>query len=507
MTTGGGAAAAKPGAVRELSARAARFWDLHPGWAGYPLLLALVWLSRPASWREPISHDPGQYIYVGQTILDGGTPYADAANNKGPLLYLLFAAIKLASGTSVAGMRIALALLTALAALAVAGYVARAAGRAAGVFAGIAFAVLSSAVPLDGDYPNSTQLGAAPVAGAWYLATRPGARWALAAGAASGAAIAINVTLAVVVPFVAWELWRSAGPGGHLRRLASAAVGGLAVLAPLAIWIGAAGALDDLYENVFEQIERTGGAAGVQARSAGGELTDLHFLFDVPAGGLWAAGLLGAVIAARERRLRAPAVAAALWIIVSWLRVKSASYEFVQHYYPGLIGIVAGLALGVASLWGTRLRDRVSLGALVLVLAAWPYVVSQQFKLLDLKPWLRGDPVMAEQAPVSDFVRANTRSKDRIQVVGSTAQIYWLSDRRAPTPWFDENSLRGRPDWLRERGRRLLADPPAAVVALAPYQPEADVIELLTRRHYKLAYDVRGARVWLLAGAEKPRRR
>ena len=481
-----------------MTGAARGFWQRHPAIAGYPMLLALVWLTRPSSWQEPVSHDPGQYLYVGQTILDGGTPYADAANNKGPLLYLLFAAIKLASGTSVAGMRVVLALLTALAALAVAGYVARAAGRAAGVLASVSFAVLSSAVPLDGDYPNSTQLGVAPVAGAWYLATRPGSRYALAAGAATGAAIAINVSLAIVAPFVAWELWRSAGAEGRLRRFAAAAAGAFVVIVPLVAWIGLAGALDDMWENIFEQVRRVGGVSGVQARSASGDLSDPHFLFSVPAGSLWVAGLLGAAIAARERSLRAPAIASAVWIVLAWLRVKSASYEFVQHYYPGLVGIAAGLALGVASLWAQRLRDRVALSVLVLTLAAWPYVISQQFALLDLPPWQRGDPVMAEQEPVAAFIRANTSRSDRIQVAGSTAQVYWLADRRAPTRWFDENSLRGRPDWARQRGNELRARPPAAIVALAPYQPEPDLQQLLAERRYRLAYDVRGARVWLL---------
>ena len=61
-------------------------WARHPGWVGLPFLLLLTGLARASAWRRPLGIDTGQYLYVGQTILDGGMPYADAANNKGPLL-------------------------------------------------------------------------------------------------------------------------------------------------------------------------------------------------------------------------------------------------------------------------------------------------------------------------------------------------------------------------------------------------------------------------------------
>ena len=89
----------------------------------------------------------------------------------------------------------------------------------------------------------------------------------------------------------------------------------------------------------------------------GAEVEGLRFLLAVPAGGLWVAGLLGA----RDRRpgraaCAAAAVAALLWIVVAWLRVKLASYEFAHHYYPALPGIAVGFALGVAALWRPRPR-------------------------------------------------------------------------------------------------------------------------------------------------------
>jgi hypothetical protein len=93
----------------------------HPTLAALGLFTAIVVLARLATLRAPLGNDTGQYLYVGQTLLDGGTPYVDAANNKGPVTYLLFALVKLVGGTHVAVSRALLIAFAALAALAVAG--------------------------------------------------------------------------------------------------------------------------------------------------------------------------------------------------------------------------------------------------------------------------------------------------------------------------------------------------------------------------------------------------
>ena len=159
-------------------------------------------------------------------MLDGGTPYVDAANNKGPLTYGLFALLELVGGSHPVVHRAVLIVFAGLAALAVAGYTAHYAGRAAGAFAGVTFALLSGTPVLQGDDLNTEQFGVAPMAGAWYLATRGSSRSrGRAAGALTAAAILMNIAFAVVAPFVAWELWRAAPAGRRARPLLIAAAG------------------------------------------------------------------------------------------------------------------------------------------------------------------------------------------------------------------------------------------------------------------------------------------
>ena len=223
----------------------------HPALTGLVVVTAIVALARLATLRAPFNNDAGQYLYVGRTLLDGGTPYVDAANNKGPVTYGLFALLELVGGSHPVVHRAVLIGFAALAALAVAGYTAHYAGRAAGAFAGVTFALLSGTPALEGDDPNTEQFGIAPMAGAWYLATRGSSRSAAAAGALTAAAVLMNIAFAVVAPFVAWELWRAAPAGRRLRPLLVAAAGAAAVALPIVVWLAAAGALDDFAAQVL----------------------------------------------------------------------------------------------------------------------------------------------------------------------------------------------------------------------------------------------------------------
>ena len=131
----------------------------------------------------------------------------DAADNKGPLTYLLFGALDIVAGSSTTGLRLTLVLACALTALAVAARVRRAAGDWAGLAAGAAMAILGSTPFLEGEDPNTEQYGVLPLATAWWLAARGGIRSAAAAGALVAVAVLINVGFVALAPVIAVELW------------------------------------------------------------------------------------------------------------------------------------------------------------------------------------------------------------------------------------------------------------------------------------------------------------
>ena len=312
-----------------------------------------------------------------------------------------------------------------------------------------------------------------------------------------GAAIAVNVVFAVVVPFVAWELWRSSRPGGPaaLRRGRRR---GAAVLVPIGLWLVLGGALDDAWDIIFRQASRSAGRTASAPRGRG----------ELPLAGRPPQPPDGRHLGRRGRRRpgrRAPAGAAGPGdrrrpvdgrVL---LRIKTTDYEFLHHYVLGLPAMSAGIALGVASLWGAERAERLGLAAVVVTLAVWPTVVGPQWNALRLHPWERpgaGGPY-PELYAVADVLRRTTAPGDRIQTWWDP-QVYWISGRRSPSRFFDSWTIQFRPDLEREQLRDLLADPPRAIALMPGEGPTWAFAQLTKRVPYRLVYDQRGARVWVL---------
>jgi len=458
------------------------------------LFAAVAFLARLGSITDPLDRDEGVYLYVGHTIVSGGMPYTDAADNKGPVTFLLFAGIDLVAGQSATVVRLLLLVFAALAALAVAIYVAHFAGRRAGLVAGLIFAALS--VTLDGDQPNTERWGACLMAGAWACSATGGVRAAVGAGALSAAAAGMNVGFLAIFPIVFFEMWRADAPTGLGRRALAFALGGAVVAVPIFVWITAGGALTAL-------AEQAGGQAyqGTSGASFADRLAPSHLL-DFQGRVLFAAGVLGSLVALRHPRLRAPAIGALLFIIVMWACVQlSGDDTETRLYYLAVPGIAVGIAVGCLALWATRapvLRVAAVAAVAGLVVA---HAVVPQVRDIGEEPW-PDDPDLELAYPAARFIKAHTEPDDPIFVAGSLGQLYWLADRRAPTRFFHVFPLRWRPEYEEERNRELFANPPVAL-AFLPGAGQRDnqyhiVPELLERFPYRLAYDVDEARIWLL---------
>jgi hypothetical protein len=463
--------------------------------------LVLAALSRVASFQKPIERDTGQELYLGHLVLHGGTPYVDGALNKGPLTYVVFAVIDAFSGTSVVMVRLFLLAFAVLAALGVAEFVRASAGRAAGVAAGATFALLAAVQPLQGDDPNTEQFGVAFMAGAWGLSTRTSRRASVAAGAVAGAGFAMNPLFGLVAPFVAVELWRSSR-SDRTARLMGAALGAASVIGLLVAWLAAAGALDDLGRQVFhDDLFSKAGGTGLLSGA-----TNVWNAFDVPGGSLFLLGVVGALLALRRRALRPAAAAALAWIAFVWLKTELQAYSFPHHYYVAMPAVAAAIGLGVASVWPPDVRGRVLALGLVLAFPFVAYVAGPQFRELQVAGSDRWavDAQTSENwglsYPVAQFMRQNTRSGDRIFMLGSNPEVYWLADRRAPTRYFDYFLPLRDAQAAAERMRDLERRPPAAVGFLPNGDAQADLATLqpyLDAHGFKLAFELNGAKVWL----------
>jgi hypothetical protein len=484
----------------------------HPWLSSFVLFAAVAALTRPAVFEAPIEYDAPLYLYGGSLILHGDTPYVDMIATKGPVTYLLFALIRLVSGTSVVMVHITLVVFAALAALALCAYVGRFAGRAIGFLAGLVFAAFAASSALEGYSSNTEQYAVAPMVGAWWLATDR-RRWSSAGtGALTALAVLMNPAFAVVIPFVAFEFWRSADDE-RLRRFLTAIGGAVAVTAPIFLWLGLSGALGDMFQQIFGYADSGVSASDLADKLKGNDPSGYGYFWHVPAPSLWVLGVLGSVISMRDQQLRRVAIPALLWIAVSWARVKVANYSYPHHYYPVMPGIAAGIALGLGSLWRRSVVERVALCVLVLAIPLWKEGLRFQLTALRLpgtsRFWLPPSDLRRLSYPVAGFIRAHTTPDDKIYMAGGTPGpeaggapgVYWLADRFSPTRYIDTPPARWVPAGYRsERRRELLAHPPKAIGAMAGVPVDEDLALVLSRYHYRLSYRVLGARVWLRPG-------
>lgn len=452
--------------------------------------------SRPASLHQALDRDPGTYLTVGDAILHGGTPYVDAADNKGPVTYLLFAAIRLASGTSAVRVRLILLLFTAIAAVAVARYVSRHSGRAAGVASGLVLATLGSTILWDGANPNTEQFAVAPMAGAWCAASRPGSRSAWLSGGLVAIAVLMNPGFVVIVPVIALQLWWARRPTGARARLLAAVGGGVMVAIPIFAWLALSGAMHD-----FEIQVLAGGGNSVLSHATINRLS-VHELLDFPARMLWFIGFVGALLAGlRFHDLRRPAIAAIAWIILMWARVKANGYEFPHHYYPVIPGIAVGIGLGLASVRRMAGLAPTAVAALLLVLPAWQYVIHPQVNELQVAPaarTLREYGVDFSRAyPVASFVGAHTSAHASIFVAAHEPEVYWLANRRPATRFTTDYPVLRHPPYAGERQAELERNPPDALVELFGRRDDQVVVWLMSHVRYRLAYTSGASKVWL----------
>jgi hypothetical protein len=226
-------------------------------WLIAAALIALVFVLRlPTYFEPPYFGDEGIFAAVAARMLDGERLYADAWDNKPPLIYLVYACIVELFGPSTVGLRLfgaAWAAGTTLAVLAIARRVATA--RAA-VAAGVAFIVLTSTPLLQGTLLLTETLSALPVAVAMYLvlvsSTREGAardRRLMLAGVLFGLGCCAKQVAALDA--AAAGLWLLLRPGRPVRDLAWLAAGLLAPIGLAALWLVAIGAAADAWYAVI----------------------------------------------------------------------------------------------------------------------------------------------------------------------------------------------------------------------------------------------------------------
>ena len=199
----------------------------------------------------PLERDEGEYAYAGQLILQGIPPYELAYNMKFPGTYLAYAVIMALFGQTPAGIHFGLLLLTTATALMLFWLGRKILDETAGVVAASSYALLAASPSMLGLAGHATHFCAffatAGLCLMWRVRRQENYFLLAASGALFGAAVLMKQHAVVIaawagLSFAFGKLFFA--NGAFSRRIASVAVFGFSMLAPLGLcclWLWRAG--------------------------------------------------------------------------------------------------------------------------------------------------------------------------------------------------------------------------------------------------------------------------
>jgi hypothetical protein len=421
------------------------------------VLLATLALRLPFL-DVPMERDEGEYAYAGQLIRQGVPPYALAYNMKLPGMYAAAALAMSAFGETTSGLRLGLLVAALATSLLVAWLGGRLLGPTGAAVAGVTHAVLSAHHVVLGHAAHATQFLTLPAVGGLLLLlaalSRPDRSRLFLCGVLLGAAFVVKQQGVVFAGFavsalVAAEL-ATAGPRA---RTAGRLAGRLA-------WLGAGLALPLLVTGaVLHQAGVFGrfwfwtvtyAGAYVTQLSAAQALANLAgWLRDTwwPIWPLWL--FAGAGLVALARRGRADPAAPFVLGLLAWSLVGfGIGFFFRPHYFVPVLPVFALLvAAGVPALPGglgaLGVRPGLARGlAGGLCAAALAYGVAQQFAYVPVRAPVAASRALylldpfPEMAEVAHYLREHSRPDERIAVLGSEPEIYFLAGRRSATGYL-----------------------------------------------------------------------
>jgi 4-amino-4-deoxy-L-arabinose transferase-like glycosyltransferase len=315
------------------------------GWAALSLpAIALLLLRLPSLFEPRWNADEGVFAAVASRLLHGQVLYVDAWDNKPPMIFLTYAAVRFAFGGGVFpihAVATAVALATLIVVMALA---ARLYGRTRAFVAGAVFAAIAGTPLFEANLALSEIFMILPVAVAMLVAVaamdRPqSVQWKsyLIAGALLG--IAANYKQVAVFDAAALTLMIGRSPGRPVRSVAALGIGFALPHVVALIAFSATGALGDYWfaiagslRSYSQSAEQFGGSNSFSSRA----VNYLPALIAVPYALLI------------KDRSRAVAALPAVWLGFAFAGALSSPFAF-PHYLiqvaPPFALVVAGIEL------------------------------------------------------------------------------------------------------------------------------------------------------------------
>ena len=455
------------------------FWRRWGAWLG---LAVVILLAGQVRWRlldVPLERDEGEYATMGQLMLDGVPPYAEAYNMKLPGIYASYAVAMGVFGETRTGIRLGLLVANAVACLLVFLIGRRLLGQVGAVVAAAAFAFLSVSFGVQGVFANAEHFVLPWGLFGLLLLLRAEEREGIALVAASGFCMGLAFVVkqhGIGFPafggayLVVRELMRRPRePRRALQRLGVFAAAALVPYALACLVLFLCGVFETFW---FWTVEYAGAYAGGRSLDelwgrlrpkARFVMRNAPFLW-----GLAGAGLVLASAARDGRGRRTAAVFVPLLALVSFLAITP-GLHFRPHYFVLLVP-AAALAIGAVFRGGSALLERVApppvaTGVAALVCAGalihairdqWPFLIEASPDQVVFSTF--GTNPFSESIPIANFIVEHTEPDDRIAVIGSEPQLYFYTHRRAATGFLYTYALMEPHRYALDMHKQMIAE-------------------------------------------------
>jgi len=450
-----------------------------------------VWAIGYLTW--PFSSDQGVLSWVGSIIADGGLPYRDAWEIRGPFPFLIYAAISKVSATAEWPLRVV--------DLAIVGGGVWCASRIARQFGGTLAARCAAALyvlwyaSLDhhntaqSDGWNAAMMAAATLA---MLANNglPTKRHAFVAGLLIGFSILSKPTYAayLLLPgIIGLAQFRPRGARWLAEFWGTGAVAVLLAMGSILLWLYQGGALGAFVDIHFKWLfaHYTNVESSWLNRV---QMTARYLTADTFATAL-APALLG--LYAVWSKNRAHSVLLAAWVVCALVGVMAQGAFFAYQWHPLYPALAVLAGVGISFVFSSaRARESTTMivGGAVAAAAfiaallrplvhvyrsaglALGLMSQERYDVVEFGPYGRTGPF----AQLSSYLREHTTPRERVLVWGLLPGVYYEAGRDAPTrfgyvtPLITEENDSFRQRYRQDFVRQVSVSPPSYVAALSP---------------------------------------
>lgn len=443
-------------------------------WACLIATMLFVIIVRVRLLSIPLERDEGEFGYMGQLILRGIPPYIAAYNMKLPGIYAAYALIMLIFGQTTVGIHLGLLLIN-LAAIALIFLLGRGLlDPLVGVIAAASYAVMSVSPGVLGTAAHATHFVVlcAVVGLLLLLKAEENRRWTTLAW--SGLLLGLGFTMkqcgayfiAFGVLYLVWTRIRER-PVAWTRALGNLAVFGTAAAAPFGLCCALMAATGEFGKFWFWTVTFPSEYGSLPLREGLANLRAVIERVAEPNFWLWLLAGVGLTATIWSKRVRSRWVFLLGLLVFSILSTSSGLY-FRHHYFvvllPALALLIgAAVRAGVDMLTGGGYSPGLRAVPVIVFAAALGFSVAQQadafFRLtpVQVSRAAYGANPFPEFVEIARYVRENTKPGDTIASLGSEAELYFYTRRRAATSYIYVYSLMDKQRYARRMQKEMIS--------------------------------------------------